>query len=327
MSAHPDRDSSTGPGVDPRPATDSERPRLFRLAAGLRSWTQAPSPRSARIGLVLALLLFVAAGIAAVADLPELPTLRPVPLALSVVVVIPAVLSINAAEFVLAARAVAQTVTRTAALRIALLSAAANLLPVPGATVVRTAAIARMGVSLGRATAAGSSVALARLSTTALAAGTLLVAVGDKALLGWLVLAGGAIGLAASYGLLLAIGTRRDIQRVAPLILLAEVGYVGITTFRLFLVFWGFGFEASVSQVVALTLAPPLANLVGFFPSGIGLRELVAAALAPMLGLAASVSVVVTAVDRVAGLLGMAAVAAVMAATGHRLQPPDLDNT
>jgi uncharacterized membrane protein YbhN (UPF0104 family) len=85
---------------------------------------------------------------------------------------------------------------------------------------------------------------------------------------------------------------------------------------RLLLTLWGLGYSASVTQGVALSLAGSLGSAVGFLPAGLGVRELLAAGIGPIVGLPAAVSLVATAVDRVLGLVVLAAITAVLVATG-----------
>jgi uncharacterized membrane protein YbhN (UPF0104 family) len=81
-----------------------------------------------------------------------------------------------------------------------------------------------------------------------------------------------------------------------------------------------------VAQALALSLAGSLGSAVGFLPAGLGVREVLAAGIGPLVGLPAAVSLVATAVDRVLGLVVLAAIAAVLVATGAGTDLPEVED-
>jgi uncharacterized membrane protein YbhN (UPF0104 family) len=97
---------------------------------------------------------------------------------------------------------------------------------------------------------------------------------------------------------------------------LVEVVAVLVAAGRLQLALWGLGYSPDAAQSLALSLAGSLGSVVGFLPAGLGVREVLAAGIGPVVGLPAAVSLVATAVDRVLGLVVLAGIAGVLVATG-----------
>jgi uncharacterized membrane protein YbhN (UPF0104 family) len=81
---------------------------------------------------------------------------------------------------------------------------------------------------------------------------------------------------------------------------------------RLFLVAAALRFDVSFGQAAALMIAAVSAAAVGFLPSGLGVREGIAAILSPIVGLPAAVGLVITAVERVVGLVVLSVFAAIV---------------
>ena len=84
---------------------------------------------------------------------------------------------------------------------------------------------------------------------------------------------------------------------------------VVITAVRIWLAFAMIGKTATPAQAVAQTSAVIIAAAVGIFPSGLGLRELLAGAVGAVVGLDAAAAVAATAADRVAAQIGLAVLA------------------
>jgi hypothetical protein len=66
-----------------------------------------------------------------------------------------------------------------------------------------------------------------------------------------------------------------------------------------------------------LTIATAAASAVGILPGGLGLREVLAAALAPLVGLPAAVALFAVSVDRIIGLTGLALMTGILTLFGR----------
>jgi hypothetical protein len=210
---------------------------------------------------------------------------------------------LNGLEYAGVARLVGQHVVLPSAVRVAVLGTAANLLPLPGAVLVRVEAMRRGGAGVKRSTAASASAALLWASAAALLAGAALV-VGQLALGAGLLVAGLVAGLSgAAVGV--RVARRSDVAEPSVVMLrlfAVELATVGVGALRLVVIGAGLGGGIGFGQGAGLGLANVVAAAAGVFPGGLGLREALSAALAPILDLPAAVGAVAASFDRLLGL-------------------------
>jgi uncharacterized membrane protein YbhN (UPF0104 family) len=266
--------------------------------------------------LLVAVVLFVVASAVGAANLPPVETsIRWPVLLLLPLVGVPATVATNAWEYGVTARLLGHRVSRADAARVSVLSTAANLLPIPGAVLVRSRALRQRGTGIGAALSLTTAMGVAWVGVTAVLAGALQLVVGEPTLGGVVVIAGLVVLVLAG---LLALRTRGVVLRRADVgtVLLVEVVAVLVAAARLQLALWGLGYSPDVAQSLALSLAGSLGSAVGFLPAGLGVREVLAAGIGPIVGLPAAVSLVATAVDRLLGLVALAGISAVLVATG-----------
>jgi len=91
-----------------------------------------------------------------------------------------------------------------------------------------------------------------------------------------------------------------------------------LQAFRLLLIASALRFDVSYAQSTALVIAAVSAAAIGFLPAGLGAREAIAAALAPIVGFPAAVGLVITAVDRIVNLVVLLAFAGAVALATRR---------
>lgn len=255
-----------------------------------------PTDRNrARYGWVAAILFFAVA----VVSLWRLPSLElrwtwlgaaSVLLGLSVLLL--------AAEYRLSGWLLGHEIPWGEALRTTILSSAANLLPVPGGVFIRTEALRTKGSGWAPALGSNLVVGLGWLGVALLLAGALLH--GEAAV--EVVMGFAACGVVVVAGMGVAIWRiidDRGLFVAATSVLLLEGVYVTLVGARLYAILVGIGLPVSFGQAVALAVASALAAAVGFFPGGMGLRELLAGALSPLVGLAPAVGAFSGVVDRV----------------------------
>ena len=116
---------------------------------------------------------------------------------------------------------------------------------------------------------------------------------------------------------------RSEWRSLAVRILAIECAVVVVAMLQLYWVLRGIGIPASVSQAFALTVTGALASAAGFFPGGLGLRELLAAAFAPLIGLSPSAAFLGTATERIVGLVSLTALTLLMLLLPGRQHDPD----
>lgn len=228
-------------------------------------------------------------------------------------------------EFQLSGRIIGAEFDFPTALRVSVLSTAANLLPIPGSVLVRIQALRQAGNRYSRATFATAVMGFAWVGVAATAAGGFLIAFGLLITgLGWgltgLALLGVTFSLANTR---LRSGTR---IRFTAMVIGVETLQVCVGALRLYLVLLALGEPASLTAASLLTLASVLASAAGVFPGGLGLRELLATILIPLAGMAAAAGFLASAVDRIVGLAVHAPLAAAYALRReHRRSEPPAD--
>lgn len=274
-----------------------------------------PGPGSAkrrRLGLAAALVLFIGGSILSVLGLPDVEQEpRWELLAVVALVGVPLTLGFNAAEYQVAAAVVAYRVPFLSALRVGVLAAAANLLPVPGAILVRAHAIRKLGASYGKIALATGVTGICFIGAPCLVASGVLAAAGEIAFA--VVLAGAGLLLLALALAMLTV--ERGFQQGSRILVAAAARAVGaliVKAGRLYLILIAFGYEAGATQALTLTIGAVIATALGFFPAGLGAAEALAAALSPLVGLSAAVGFVASAVDRLISMAGLAVVGGVM---------------
>jgi hypothetical protein len=268
-------------------------------------------PRSPWL-LIFAVALFLVFTVTAFRALP--PIDRPVRWGLIIVaglVCVPVITALNALEYRAMAHFADHHPPALEIVQVSILGSAANLLPVPGAVVVRLANLHKGGVRVTRG-----------LNLTAIIG---ITWVGSACVLGGIAQlfshpGFGGVALAVGVGLMtlslallaraLEPGTR---LRGAVELVAIEVGFVTMQALRLFLVAAALRFDVSFDQTAVLVIAAVSAAAIGFLPAGLGAREGIAAVLAPIVGFPAAVGLVITAVDRVVNLVVLSVFAGIVA--------------
>jgi hypothetical protein len=286
--------------------------RLLQRAQGIRS-AGSRSERSRKVLLGVAFAAFVAMGVVALRNYPDDVAQTPNWWALVAVGIVGPTLTIllNAAEYRVQGRMVDVGVGLPEALQVTILGTAANMLPLPGSMLVRTQALSgRAGyrAAIRTTTVAGAT----WLFCTAVLAGIALMFL-DLVLVGSLVAAVGLVGVAGSGWL-----TRRTVEnwrRPFAALVAVETATALVGAGRLLGILLALGLDVTVGQAMALTLSGVIAAATGIFPSGLGIREAVAAGIASAVSLPASVGFVATAADRIAGLVVLAVASLVVFVT------------
>jgi uncharacterized membrane protein YbhN (UPF0104 family) len=236
----------------------------------------------------------------------------PVMLVIVTLVGVPLAFTANVFEYRVMGRMLGHRFPAVEAMRVSATASVANLLPIPGSALVRLRAARQAGSGYGDVIRASAIIGLAFTSTTGIAGGAMLLVanaswLGAALLIGGIVLAGIAIPASrAAHG------------ATTPLIIAlfgAELLSVSAAAFRMSLCLLAFDADVSLDAAVALVVADVAAAAIGFLPGGLGIRELLSAAIAPTVGLAASVGVLAAAADRVCGLIGLGLI--VLALTVH----------
>lgn len=296
--------------------------RLGRLYAATR---RPPSLRTQRALLAVAAVVFVVGGWYALRSLDiAVQDVRWPAMVIAAVAGVPLSMLANTLEYLLSARILHHHVPLMPALRLTVMSTAANLLPIPGAFLVRVQGLRALGSGYGKALRSTAVIGLVWIGVSTTLAAVLLAAARSWAAAVALSVAGVPLLVAAHVWLRRAVTTAEERRRIAGLTLAVEVFAVMADAGRLFLILVGLGLEASLGQALVLAASNSLASAVGVVPGGFGLRELIAAALAPLVGLPAWAGLAATAIGRVMGIAVLAPVAAALAFGPRRARPTSI---
>jgi hypothetical protein len=239
------------------------------------------------------------------------------PIAVAFAVAAPASLALKAAEFRVAARVAGQRPPWPRSLEVAVVSSAANLLPLPGSLLVTVRSLSEDGSSYGRAVASSAVPGLAWLAITGLVGGTAIIIEGAP-VLGVAVIGAGLAAGAGAAALFRSNAPASGRAGLAATIVLVEAGWLAVSACRLGLAVSALGVSIEPTQAVALSVAGALTVAIGFFPGGLGVREALIAALAPLIGLPLDTGVLLGSLDRVIWLAFLALAAALLAVVRPR---------
>lgn len=297
---------------------------LARRFAAFAEWRRGPTDATRRrVVFAAALVLFAGGFVVALLNLPEVEQdPRWELIAVVALVGVPLTLVLNAAEYQVAAAVAAYKVSFSAALRVGYLATAANMLPIPGAILVRAHALRRLGGSYGRIALSTGIVGLCFVGMTcALASGVLIAS--DELVVGGVLAAAGLALLVLAFVLLKLERTSLASLRLLLAACVRASAAIAVKAGRLYLLLLAFGYDAGATQALTLTVAAVIATTLGFFPGGLGAAEALAAAFSPLVGLSASVGFVVSAVDRLISMIGLAVIGGVAYVVARRRETPD----
>ncbi len=261
----------------------------------------------AAVGFVIGIVLSIRAQPNILSDLNWTP------LVLVALVCIPVTLLLNTLEFGMSARLIGYKFPFWKAVETTIIGSVANMLPIPGGTIVRIAALKAAGASYKRGTSVTLLVALIWIGVAfAYAGGWLLVLGGTLRgeVVGLIFLITGTAALGASVFFSVKL---RSARSLTVMLVLIKIGLVLIDTTRILLCLWAFGIDAGFGQASVLAASSVMGAAVSIVPAGLGIREGAASLLGPVVGLAASSAYLSTSLNRVIGLAVMAPVAIVLA--------------
>jgi uncharacterized membrane protein YbhN (UPF0104 family) len=260
---------------------------------------------------------FVVFAVLAVRSLPHID--KPVRWELIVVaglVCVPVIVVLNALEFRLMAHFAQHHPPMLEILQITVLGSAANLLPMPGAVMVRLANLRKAGVRVRRGLNLSAIIGLAWLGTACVLGGVVQLWSHTVFALATLAIGSTLLAIAA---LMLTRSLDEGTRVAGALELFAiECAFILMQSLRLFLIAAALRFDVSFAQTTTLAIATVAAAAIGFLPSGLGAREAIAAILAPIVGFPAAVGLVITAVDRLVSLTVLSVLAGIVTYTTRR---------
>lgn len=221
-----------------------------------------------------------------------------VPLILLVAVAIPATLALNALEFSLSARLIGQQLPFRKAMEITIIGSVANMLPLPGGTMMRIASLKAEGASFKKSTSATLYVALVWCGVGLIYSGTWLAILGRSLPGSGLITAGGAILIVCIIATYRLLG---DIK-FTGMIVSAKVILVIVDAYRTYLCLLALGVLATFGQASVLALSSLLGASFSIVPAGLGVREGASALLGPVIGISAASAFLAASLSRILGM-------------------------
>lgn len=220
------------------------------------------------------------------------------PVILLVAVAIPLTLLLNALEFVLSARLIGKKIDFWRGMEITIVGSVANMLPLPGGTLVRIASLKAEGASLAKSTSTTLYVALIWAGVGLIYSGSWLIMLGLM-LPGIVMAVGGIITLAACV---LATFRLLGDVRFTFSIVLAKIILVLVDAYRTYLSLIALGVTASFGQASVIALSSLLGASFSIVPAGLGIREGASAILGPIIGITASAAFLAASLSRILGM-------------------------
>ena len=193
----------------------------------------------------------------------------------------------------------------------------AEVLPVPGGAVVRTGALMKAGVGLGKGSTLVLLAALLWIALGALGAG--LAVIGPNTVAGWTLVSIGIAGSITATGWLCWLSG----WRLACLMLIHRLSGLTLIAFRLYLAFGVLGLAVPFAQTMPFVLATIAGSAAAIAPAGLGISEALAALAATAMVLSPAAAFLAVGLDRIVHLLLSAVIAfsSLMRAPGGNRAP------
>lgn len=288
-------------------------------AAAIRLITPAnPSNlKLKRIVLIAAAFFLLGGLVMAVRQQPvSLADLNWLPVFLVIAVGVPLTICFNTADYMLTGRFLGRGIPFARALEVTVIGMAANMLPLPGGTLVRVAGLKSEGAGFKNATFAVLVAASLWIAVALVYAGVAVLIVSPHPAGIVFVVLGLAILVFSIHRLWQASRG----SALALRLLGAKIVLILADSLRLYWCLSALGMMATFAQASGLALSGAVGNMVSVVPAGLGIREAAAAGLAPIVGLSLASGFLAAAVNRVLGLATLVPLAALLAARVSRRQ-------
>ncbi len=298
----------SAPGVNDPAESSGPWQRRITLAAKRYQALRRRATASRWLVPVIALLLVVGIVVSWVTLDVDLGAVDRWRLLASAALAVPAAI-LSATEYWLAQRLVGGRASARESVTVSLLGSLGNLLPLPGGAIVRVDAMTSGGSALSAAVRTTAGIGLVWVGMALVASGVAIVSLGSSAAGAALV----GIGVVIAIGGVVAIGPRGSRTRwLTSLVFVVEALVIAIAAWRILLVLEAIGESATATQALGLVASGAVAVSVGLVPAGLGVRELLAGLLAPLVGLPAAAGFLTAGLNQILSLLGQGALAAVV---------------
>lgn len=290
-----------------------DRETLYRIAARTMTFVDVARldrPRMKSALLALATAGFLAGIAISIYRQPQIFTdLNWRPALLLILVGVPITIVLHATDFMLSAWLADRRVTLLKACEIVTIGAAASLLPIPGGTLTRIIGLKTAGANYRVGAASTLLVAAIGLSVSFVYAGVAVILLGNG-VVGAILVCSGGIPLIAT---LIFAQKLSGNPRIWTLVLANKLMMMVVDAIRILWCLSALGFQVDLTEASAFVVAGTVASAVFVVPSGLGVQEALSAAVAPLAGVAATAGFLAASVNRMATMLLIAPLAALLA--------------
>jgi hypothetical protein len=211
---------------------------------------------------------------------------------------VPLIILLSSLEFVVMGRILGRRIQMATAFEVTVIGAAANLLPIPGGAVARVTALKLAGAGLRESATTMVMMTIMWVGVALMFSGGAAIHLGSE-VPGVVAL---AVGLGAVTLAFFFTGSPSATFGSTLASLALKVCLVMADGARIYLALSALGFEVRPVQALVLVAAGPLGSAVSIMPAGLGVREALAALLAPLAGLAAAAGFLAAALSRIIDL-------------------------
>lgn len=262
-----------------------------------------------KVALVLAVLLFLGGLVWSLYVFPfDLYKLKLFPALAVILVGVPITILLNAWEFLLSVHYNSRRADLGFAIKVSVISTAANMLPLPGGTIARVSALSSLGVKVSKGITVNLLIAMLWVGLALVYSGAWMFAHADDLYAASFVAAGAIVTVPAFFFL----GRNSGSWSLAFKLVATKTALLVVDSARLLLCFLSLGISADFAQSSALSLSGVVGSAVSVVPAGLGVREATASALSSLVGLSLSAGFLVTALNRMLGLVTVLPIATVL---------------
>ena len=248
--------------------------------------------------LIFALTVFVAGAAFSIERLELKPSdFVLAPLMLLVLGFVPVVIAYSAINMMLMGKAVGAPVGFIEGVRISVFAQVAELLPIPGGTIVRTAALVNRGAGTVRSAGVVLAFALLWVSVAAVGGGLAMLDTGTAGQ-GLLI-----FGIAGALAICAWLSNRFGWRIALPALGLRVLG-IALVSARTVLAFAAIGLALDWSDSLAFAFGIILGSAASIVPAGLGIGEAISALLAVPLSVAPEAAFLAVGLARLVGFAG-----------------------
>lgn len=208
---------------------------------------------------------------------------------------VPAMLLLNSAEYWLSATFNKKRPSLRDCIEITIIARAANMLPLPGGTIARVAALKSLGVSVKEGVRINLFLAFLWLGLSFIYSSVWMLTVIESA---YTVIFFGVGVFVLSATVIYLFRKSRDIKFVVLALGTKTLSLV-VDSAKIMFCFHALGISATFAQASSLSVSSVLGSTVSIVPAGLGIREAAASVLAKMVGLSLSEGFLAVALNRI----------------------------